>query len=341
MADERTDPRIPETASEQADFRAMMESVFTEQESRGALDQPPPIGRDIFQDESDRLFIGRELTLEQFRKWFAVQRLGTQPFNAVGFHHTEVPDHTIWAGMPSLRGVFNYYRDELDWPEGLGPQLWVYSGDGRYSTGSPRIYVGTHPAHDGVGISGRNRRWLHIEHIWNGDKLPFSDAMIKVSGAVLSIVCQRHQFADREIPMKFLRDTGVDNPSQPIGIMYHRDQNPVWPGDGGWPKSCPGSKVKHDALDPALAAAASGAVVGSGPSTSAFALGQRLVVASGPLNMRSAPGLAFAILAELEAGVALTVLEGPASAEGFAWYRVSGPEGGPGWVAGEFLTVSG
>lgn len=340
MADERNDSRIPETAAEQSEFGEMMASIFAEQEARGALDQPPPVGRDIFQDESDRLFIGREFTLEQFRKWYAVQRLGTQPFNAVGYHHTEVPDHTIWAGMPSLRGVFNFYRDELKWPEGLGPQLWVYSGDGQYSAGSPRIYVGTHPAHDGIGITDRNRRWLHIEHIWNGDKLPFSDAMIAVSGAVLNIVCQRHPFADREIPLKFLRDTGINNPAQPIGIMYHRDQNPVWPGDGGWPKSCPGLKVKHEVLDPLLVKAArAGTTDGGGPSSSVFASGQQLSVVSGPLNMRSAPGLAFAVLAELDAGAELTVLEGPFSADGFTWYRASGPAGGPGWVASDFLEI--
>lgn len=339
MTDERNDSRIPESAAENSSFSQMMEAIFAEQEASGQLDQPPPVGRDIFQDESDRLFIGREFTLEQFRKWFAVQGLGTEPFNAVGYHHTEVPDHTIWAGMPSLRGVFNYYRDELKWPEGVGPHVWVYSGDGRYSAGSPRVYVGTHPAHDGIGITGRNRRWLHIEHIWNGDNAAFSDAMVNVSGAVLGTVCRRHANADREIPLTFLRDTGGENPSRPLGIMYHRDQNPNWPAGGGWPKSCPGLKVKHDVLDPALVIAARKLDAPQGPSSSVFSQGQKLIVESGPLNMRSAPGLAFAVLAELEAGAEVTVLEGPVAAEGFTWYRASGPEGGPGWVAVDFLRL--
>ncbi len=335
MSDETvTTEAVPEDAHERSDFAEAMEAIFAEEQARGTLAGPPPAARPLYQDESDRLFIGREFTLDEFRKWWAAQGLGTMPFNAVGYHHTEVPDQHIWAGMPSLQGVFNYYRNELGWPEGVGPQVWVYSGDGPYSPGIPRVYVGTHPAHDGIGISGRNGRWLHIEHVWNGDKGPFSTAMKQISGQVLAIVCAASEAANRTIPMTFIKG-GQDNPASPIGIMYHRDQNPNWPADGGWPKSCPGTKVSHENLDADLIAFASGGV-----SSSAFAVGQRLLVETGPLNLRSAPGLAFALLEELESGAEVTILEGPFTLEGFAWYRVSGPANGPGWVAGEFLRVA-
>ncbi|MGE3796944.1 MAG: SH3 domain-containing protein [Thermomicrobiales bacterium] len=335
---ERAASPIPEDANQDSAFSDMLTAIFDDQRARGGLQQPPPVGRDIFQDESDRLFIGRELTLDQFRSWYAVQGLGTMPFNAVGYHHTEVPDHRIWAGMPSLRGIFNYYRDELGWEFGVGPHIWVYSGDGPYSQGSPRVYIGTHPAHDGIGIAGRNRRWLHIEHIWNGDRDLFSEAMKNVSGQVLAIVCSPTDAANRQIPLTFISGPGTDNPDTPLGIMYHRDQNPNWPGDGGWPKSCPGSKISHDNLDRDLIAFATS---GNGViSSTDFMVGQRLLVDSGPLNLRSAPGRKFAILAELEQGAEVTAIEGPFEIEGHRWYRVSGPPDGPGWVAGDFLRIA-
>jgi hypothetical protein len=80
---------------------------------------------------------------------------------------------------------------------------------------------------------------------------PFSEAMKRVSAPVLAVVCSRHRHADREIPLRFIRDGGIDNPGQPLGIMYHRDQNPSWE-PGAWPKSCPGLQISHDNLDPDL-----------------------------------------------------------------------------------------
>ncbi len=34
---------------------------------------------------------GKEFTLDEFQQWYAVQGLGGRPFNAIGYHHTEVP----------------------------------------------------------------------------------------------------------------------------------------------------------------------------------------------------------------------------------------------------------
>jgi len=331
-----TDP-IPEDAHSDPNFEQMVEAIFAEQRDAGNLAGPPPGARPVHVDESASLFIGKELTLDEFQKWWKVQGLGTEPFNAVGYHHTENPTQNSWAGMPTLNGIFNFYHKEKGWPKGLGPQLFVYSGDGPYSPGEPRIYVATHPAHDGVGIFGHNRRWLHIEHVWNGDVTPFSTTMKQVSGKVLSIVCAPSAAANRQVPIKFIKGPGIDNPSSPLGIMYHRDENPVWPKDGGWPKSCPGLKVSHENLDAdVIAFAAGGGVIAS----TDFAVGQLLTVETETLNLRSAPGLAFAILAELAQGTEVTVMEGPFELEDHQWYRVSGPPEGPGWLAGDFLKVA-
>jgi len=72
-----------------------------------------------------------------------------------------------------------------------------------------------------------------------------------------------------------------------------------------------------------------------------FAIGSEVIVAVDGLNLRDAPGLDGGVIAPLPLGLALTVLEGPRSVDGFAWYLVQGPdEVGQGWVAGEFVVES-
>jgi hypothetical protein len=258
---EQQDPAtgVPEDAHSDPEFQRGLDRVFQQAQESGALEPEEDVSFAPYVDESDQLFIGREFTIEEFAQWFAVQRLGELPFNAIGYHHTEGPTAQQWAGLRSLNFIFfDWYFGNYGWPKGVGPQLWVYSGDGPYSPGVPRIYVGTHPAHDGIGITDHNRRWLHIEHVWNGDQAPFSDALKQVSGRLLGILCAPHPHADRRIPLTFIRDGGVDNPAQPLGIMYHRDQNPAWV-DGAWPKTCPGRLVTHENLDPDLIRYAGGA----------------------------------------------------------------------------------
>jgi len=243
---------VPEDTHSEPEFQRGLDWVLQQAQS-GAF-ATPEARREVgaYQDESDKLYVGREFTLDEFARWFAVQRLGALPFNAVGYHHTET-SHLKWAGKPSLDWVFfEWYHKRKGWPWGTGPHLWVFEGAPQHSPGVPRICVGTHPAHDGIGIIGHDRRWLHIEHIRNGDIEPFSEALKRVSGQVLAIVCARHRHADREIPLTFVRNGGVDNPAQPLGIMYHRDQNPNWNPNvpaRAWPKTCPGLKVTHENLD--------------------------------------------------------------------------------------------
>lgn len=249
MGDSSTVPvgQTPEDAHADPAFQAMLADVFAKVEAAGELAGPSPsFGPEDFHDQSGEIYIEREFTLDEFERWYQVQRLGSLPFNAIGYHHTWNPHQHIWAGIESLRGVFNYYHFTLGWtPFGMGPHLFVYSGDGRYSPGTPRVYVATHPAHDGYGMVSRNGRWLHIEHVWNGDADPFSEAMKEVSGKLLGILCRPHPHAPRQIPLHFIRDGGINNPSNPIGIMYHRDEIPR-------PKSCPGNLVTHENLDPSL-----------------------------------------------------------------------------------------
>ncbi len=68
-----------------------------------------------------------------------------------------------------------------------------------------------------------------------------------------------------------------------------------------------------------------------------FSAGQGVTVTDGPVNMRSAAGTAAAIIRALPQATSGTVVEGPLSSSGYAWYRLS-TSLGSGWVAGEFLS---
>jgi len=50
------------------------------------------------------------------------------------------------------------------------------------------------------------------------------------------------------------------------------------------------------------------------------------------LNMRSGPGIGFDRVARVANGTAVTVLEGPRSADGFIWWRIELADGTSGWV---------
>jgi len=73
------------------------------------------------------------------------------------------------------------------------------------------------------------------------------------------------------------------------------------------------------------------------PPADPFTAGDRIEVVDPPLNLRDAPGLGGAILAELGMGTALTLVSGPQDADGHRWYEVSREAGAVGgWVAGAF-----
>jgi hypothetical protein len=329
--DERS-ARSPDDVHEQDDFREMMERVYEEERTSPSFsvdaEEALPT-RSVYTDQSGTVYIEQEFTIEEFAKWYRVQRLGSRPFNAIGYHHTFIPTARQWAGIPSLRGIFNYYHNERGWDWGVGPHFWVYSGEGDYRPGVPKIYVGTHPAHDGYGIVGRNGQYAHIEHICNGDQAEFSEALKRVSGQLLGILCARHPHANRTIPLRFIRDGGVDNPSQPLGILYHRDQNPNWT-PGAWPKSCPGLRVTHENLDPDLIRYAT---QGQQPQGDLVVVPERgvLTAVSGALG-RKGPGRANAQVRRLEAGAKYDTdayTDGGEQANGSArWYRLAPEAGG-------------
>lgn len=181
-------------------------------------------------DESKKLYIGRMFEPAEFAAWYAAQRLGALPFNAVGIHHTYKPNEQDFNGVGTINGVFSYYANTLGWPWGRGPHFWLYAGDGRYGT-RPLIGVGTHPAHDGIGIAYRNHRYAHIEAFGYYDTRAMPKSMIDLYRFTLSVIC------GKRIPLKNI-GAGWDGPSAPAGQVFHRNA----PAAG---KSCPGWQVKE------------------------------------------------------------------------------------------------
>jgi type V secretory pathway adhesin AidA len=55
------------------------------------------------------------------------------------------------------------------------------------------------------------------------------------------------------------------------------------------------------------------------------------------LRVRTAPGLTHEVVAALDDGTKLKVLEGPQMADGYTWWRVQTAEGVVGWVAADWL----
>lgn len=93
---------------------------------------------------------------------------------------------------------------------------------------------------------------------------------------------------------------------------------------------------------PSTSTSSSSSTVLPTPVPTDFAIKDRIRVVAGPLELRSAAGLAGAVLATLENGTELRVSGGPEKADGFAWYEVREPHGtNRGWVAGQFCAFIG
>ncbi len=130
-------PWDPDDAHADEQFQQMIEEI-----AQTAPLEPDEglesFGPSLFTDESHRFWVGREFTVEDFAAWWQAQNLGAQPFNAVGFHHTESPNAAQWRGLPTLKGAHNWYFTNKGWkPWGNGPHLWVYGGNGPYRSGTP------------------------------------------------------------------------------------------------------------------------------------------------------------------------------------------------------------
>jgi SH3-like domain-containing protein len=53
------------------------------------------------------------------------------------------------------------------------------------------------------------------------------------------------------------------------------------------------------------------------------------------LNVRSGPGIGFAIVLKAQPGTVVTLQEGPTAADGFTWWRIRLPDGSEGWAVQE------
>jgi uncharacterized protein YgiM (DUF1202 family) len=67
--------------------------------------------------------------------------------------------------------------------------------------------------------------------------------------------------------------------------------------------------------------------------------GDRVLVRTDALNLRSSAGLGAAVEAILYNGTQVTVTGGPVARDGYTWYRVDAGAIGQGWVAGEYLNI--
>ena len=71
--------------------------------------------------------------------------------------------------------------------------------------------------------------------------------------------------------------------------------------------------------------------------TGEFAVGDAVVVADGPLNLREAAGTDADVITQLDTGAALEITDGPVAADDYTWYEVLTADDDTGWVAGDFL----
>jgi uncharacterized protein YgiM (DUF1202 family) len=86
-------------------------------------------------------------------------------------------------------------------------------------------------------------------------------------------------------------------------------------------------------------------VIGEGlaPSPSGgatFATGERVVVTTDLLNLRSGASTSTDVIRTLPTSTPLTVTGGPQTADGQTWYAVTTGDGARGWVAGSFLAAA-
>jgi hypothetical protein len=205
------------------------------------LDEAEGLEAPTFADQSGMLYIGRQFTLQGFASWFAAQGLGTLPYNGIGVHHTYRPVGSQYVGPRTVKGVFDYYVRKYGWKRGKGPHLWLYGGDNpNYHPGEVLVTVGTHPAHDGIGITGRNHRWLHIEAFGDFDARRMPEGYVRGYRFLLELLSRR-----RNQPVRINRGPGDRIPHAWQGALFHRDAKTD-------KKSCPGDTTTHEWFDGAM-----------------------------------------------------------------------------------------
>lgn len=76
----------------------------------------------------------------------------------------------------------------------------------------------------------------------------------------------------------------------------------------------------------------------AGAQSADLAIGGAAYVSTDALNVRSDASLSADVIEALTTGAAMTILDGPYSADGYTWYQVD-VDGTTGWVAGEYLST--
>ncbi len=157
--------------------------------------------------------------------------LGEAPswLRKISLHHTWAPDEYQWTGRRSLEGIVRYWNGELGWTR--YPQLVIAPVPGDVEL-DWRVFVVQDPREWGIGVRGRNRDSLHIEHVLNGDKRAMPAACVRASAFVVEALR-----AWSGVPVEWC-DPHVDAAR---GLFFHRDRR-----DAG--KTCPGTRVSHDAV---------------------------------------------------------------------------------------------
>lgn len=72
-------------------------------------------------------------------------------------------------------------------------------------------------------------------------------------------------------------------------------------------------------------------------TSGSLAVGDRVEVVDGPVNLRSAAGTGNAVVTVLQTGDTLALTDGPSSSDGYTWYAATTSSGSAGWVASDFL----
>src|SRR4051812_13180004 len=86
----------------------------------------------------------------------------------------------------------------------------------------------------------------------------------------------------------------------------------------------------------AMVAIIAGGFVAGPKLVDAQSAGEVMLVNTDALNLRSDASVDADVVAVLETGASVTVVDGPVSADGYEWYQISS-DAGDGWVDSEYL----